>query len=71
MRLLLGIFIGILLTIGGAYIYDSQTATTTTAAEATAPANAQRPLVNWDVASVKWHEVTRRAQSEWRRLAAR
>lgn len=67
MRLLLGIIIGVLLTVGGAYIYDSQRATAATAQASVA----ERPLVNWDVASVKWNQLTGRARSEWHRLAER
>ncbi|HEV2630621.1 MAG TPA: hypothetical protein VGV41_18525 [Pseudolabrys sp.] len=65
MRLLLGVILGVLLTIGGAYVYDSaQERPTTTAA-------APRPLVNWDVAAVKWNGLTTRARYEWTRLAGR
>ena len=63
MRLLFGVILGALLTVGGAYVYDSthEPATTSTVA--------QRPLVNWDVVAVKWNGLTTRARSEWTRLA--
>lgn len=63
MRLLFGVILGVLLTIGGAYVYDSahQRPTTTAAA--------QRPLVNWDVVAVKWNGLTARARTEWTRIA--
>ncbi len=65
MRLLLGIVLGALLTIGGAYLYDSRNA-----AQAADPATAaQRPMVNWDVVGVKWQHLTERARSEWTRVA--
>ena len=64
MRLLLGIILGALLTIGGAYLYDSNSA-----ANATDTAAVQRPMVNWDVVGVKWQSVTERARSEWTRVA--
>jgi hypothetical protein len=64
MRLLLGIILGVGLTIGGAYIYDSHNALDAV----NAPASAQRPLVNWDIVSVKWEHLTVRARSEWTRL---
>jgi len=70
MRLLLGIFLGGLLTVGGAYIYDSHNALDAVNAPAsTAAAPAQRPLVNWDIVSVKWEHLTARARSEWTRVA--
>ena len=67
MRVLLGIFLGAVLIVGGAYLYDSHHA----AQAASAPATAQRPLVNWDVVAVKWDHLTTRARSEWNRIASR
>ncbi|HTT47276.1 MAG TPA: hypothetical protein VMG39_04645 [Pseudolabrys sp.] len=64
MRLLLGIILGAVLTIGGAYLYDSHDAL------ANAQASTQRPLVNWDMVGVKWNHLTERARAEWTRLAA-
>ena len=65
MRLLLGIILGALLTIGGAYLYDSHNATAATETASASP----RPMVNWDVVSVKWQHLTERARSEWTRVA--
>jgi len=65
MRVLFGIVLGIALTIGVAYVYDS----THAAMAASTPTISQRPLVNWDVVAFKWHELAARARTEWRRLA--
>lgn len=65
MRVLLGIILGGLMTVGGAYMYDSWQ----TAAAAHAPATLQKPLVNWDVVGAKWQQFTERARSEWSRPA--
>jgi len=65
MRLLLGIILGALLTIGGAFLYDQHNATQATETAAAAP----RPMVNWDVVGVKWQHLTARARSEWTRVA--
>ena len=65
MRVLLGIILGGVLTIGGAYLYDSHN----TLAAANAPASVQRPMVNWDVVGTKWDQLTERARSEWTRVA--
>jgi hypothetical protein len=65
MRLLFGIILGALLTVGGAYVYDSRNAVQAT----DAPTVAQRPMVNWDVVGVKWQHLTARARSEWVRVA--
>jgi hypothetical protein len=56
MRLLLGIILGGVLTVGGAYLYDSHNAL----AVANAPASVQQPLVNWDVVDTKWQRLTER-----------
>jgi len=66
MRLLLGIILGAILTVGGAYLYDSRTALNAT----NAPASAQRPMVNWDVVNTTWDHVADRARAEWNRLRA-
>lgn len=69
MRLLLGIILGVLLTIGGAYLSDSHNALEATNAPTSAPASAQRPMVNWDIVNTKWQHLTDRARSEWNRVA--
>jgi len=65
MRVLIGIILGGVLTVGGAYVYDSHNALLT----ADAPASVQRPLVNWDVVNTKWNHLTGSARAEWTRLA--
>ena len=65
MRVLLGIILGGILTVGAAYLYDSHQALKA----ANAPASTQRPLVNWDVVGTKWHKLSERARAEWLRRA--
>jgi hypothetical protein len=65
MRVLLGIILGAVLTVGGAYIYDSHHAL----AAANDQAAAQRPLVNWDVVGTTWDRLAARAHAEWIRVA--
>jgi hypothetical protein len=67
MRTLLGIILGVILTVGGAYLYDSHKALEAANTSAAAP----RPLVNWDVVDNKWRKLTARAQAEWVRVAGR
>ena len=55
MRLLFGIILGGVLTVGGAYLYNSHNALEA----ANAPAAAQRPLVNWDIVGTKWAAADR------------
>jgi hypothetical protein len=50
-RVLLGIILGVILTIAGAYAYDSSTGR---AANGLTAAGGQAPLVNWDVVSTRW-----------------
>ena len=52
MRLLLGIIVGVFLTVGFAYLYDAST--TQPSASTTQTNVVQRPMVNWDVVSVDW-----------------
>ena len=66
MRILLGMVLGAVLTVGGAYLYDSHHA----ALAMNAPASAQqRPLVNWDVVAATWSHLAGRARAEWSRIA--
>ncbi len=63
MRVLIGIILGVILTVGGAYLSDSHSAA------AANPSSIQKPMVNWDVVSTKWNHLTERARAEWNRLA--
>ncbi len=54
-----------ILTVGGAYLYDSHNALDAV----NASASAQRPMVNWDIVNTKWQHLTERARSEWNRVA--
>jgi hypothetical protein len=58
--------LGAVLTVGGAYLYDSHHA----ALALNAPASVQRPLVNWDVVAVKWAHLAKRARAEWNKIAS-
>jgi hypothetical protein len=66
MRVLIGIILGAVLTVGGAYLYDSHTVP----GAAPSSAGAQRPMVNWDVVGTKWNHLTERARAEWNRIAS-
>lgn len=64
MRTILGIVLGVVLTVGVAYIYDANHALSAT----TGSAVVERPLVNWDIAGRKWEQLTIRVRGEWNRL---
>ena len=59
MNLLLGILLGILLTIGTAFIADAYSAPTE---------NCSKQIVNWDVAKERLHETTSSIAIGWDRL---
>jgi len=64
MRLILGMILGAMLTVGGVYISDNMTG-------ASAPgASVQRPMVNWDVVSENWRHLTDRVRDHWNNLSA-
>jgi hypothetical protein len=58
MRMFLGIILGFLLTVGGAYVADS-----VSAGEAGA-----RPMVNWDVVAKNVESLTGLAREGWRKI---
>jgi hypothetical protein len=57
MRFILGIIIGCVLTIGGAYVADQLSA-----------AGAKPVMVNWDVVSKNFDSVTTRAREGWKKI---
>jgi hypothetical protein len=56
MRLILGIIIGFMLTVGGAYVADTSAAAGTT------------PMVNWDVVSKNMNTLTGLARDGWKKI---
>jgi hypothetical protein len=69
MRILVGIILGVFLTIGFAYVYDSSTSRTSELGAQTSLD--QRPMVNWDVVSGNWHGWSSSVRNTWNKLAAR
>jgi len=68
MRLLLGMILGAILTVGFAYYYDSMQ----TSSVATGPAaGTNRTMVNWDVVEANWNSFKIKAQTGWTELRAR
>jgi hypothetical protein len=62
MRVLLGIIIGVFLTIGGVYIHDTQFAA--------GKPGVERQMVNWDAVGRNWNQLTARVRQEWNRLTS-
>jgi hypothetical protein len=69
MRYLLGIIVGVILTVGVVYLYDASTSGPSNAAAETSVE--QRPMVNWDVVGRNWQSLTLGVRNTWNRLAAR
>jgi len=69
MRFLLGIIVGIVLTIGVAYMSDASTSGTSHSAIQTS--DEQRPMVNWDVVNSNWQGLYLGVRNTWNKLAAR
>lgn len=68
MNLLPGMILGCLLTIGGAYVYDSMNTSRVATGDV---ANANRTIVNWDVASSDWDTLKTRTREKWAELSAK
>jgi hypothetical protein len=64
MQTLLGIIIGVFLTIGVAYVHDATINPNPPASSAVI----ERPMVNWDVVNNSWRDLRVRVESGWRRL---
>lgn len=62
MRVFIGIIVGILLTVGTAYLVDAMRPAPGPDAVAT------RPMVNWDVVEQNFHSLSSRVQEGWIRL---
>ncbi len=67
MRLLFGMVLGALMTVGLAYFHDSFG----TSAAAGPSAGISRPMVNWDVVESNWNSVKVKAHSGWTELKSR
>jgi hypothetical protein len=64
MRLFLGMILGVVLTLGVAYVHDSTLPT------ASAGTPVERPMVNWDVVRDNVNTLVARAREQWTRLTA-
>jgi hypothetical protein len=68
MRVFLGMILGALLLTVGVYAYDSMQ-TSTVANGGVVQAN--RTIVNWDVAATDWDAMKSRAHEDWIRLSSK
>jgi hypothetical protein len=68
MQTFLGMILGALLLVAGVYAYDSMQ---TSAVANGQVAQANRTIVNWDVAATDWTALKARAHSDWIRLSSK
>jgi hypothetical protein len=68
MRVFLGMILGALLLVAGVYIYDSMQTSTVANGQV---AQANRTIVNWDVAATDWNALKRRAHDDWIKLSSK
>jgi hypothetical protein len=75
MPMLLGIILGVILTIAGAFVYDTNTGRALNGLTPTA-AGGRPPMVNWDVVGDNWEGVKTHLQNAgaevergWKRIA--
>jgi hypothetical protein len=66
MRVFLGMILGALLLVAG--VYDSMSTSTVASGEV---AQANRTIVNWDVAATDWATLKLRAHNDWIRLSSK
>jgi hypothetical protein len=60
--------LGALLLIGGVYVYDSMQTSSVASGEV---AQANRTIVNWDVAKADWNRLKARAHEDWVKISSR
>ena len=68
MRVFLGMILGALLLVAGVYIYDSMSTSPVAGGQM---AQADRTIVNWDVAATDWNAFKARAHSDWIKLSSK
>jgi len=68
MRTLFGMILGALMLVGGVYVYDSMQTSSVANGQV---AQANRTIVNWDVAAADWKALTARAQEGWVKISSK
>jgi hypothetical protein len=74
MPILLGVVLGVFLTVAGAFLYDSTTGRAANGLSPTA-GGGNPPMVNWDVVNARWQglqsglrEVSAEIERGWKKL---
>ncbi len=67
MQTFVGLILGMLLLVCGVYVYDSMQ----TSSVANGQAQANRTIVNWDVAAADWTALKTRAHDDWVKISSK
>jgi hypothetical protein len=68
MRTFFGMILGALLLTAGVYVYDSMNTSSVANGQV---AQANRTIVNWDVAATDWQALKVRAQNDWVKISSK
>lgn len=68
MRTFFGMILGALLLVAGVYVYDSMNTSSVANGQV---AQANRTIVNWDVAATDWQALKVRAQNDWVKISSK
>ena len=68
MRTFVGMILGALLLVAGVYVYDSMQTSSVANGQV---AQANRTIVNWDVAASDWQALKARAHSDWVKISSK
>jgi hypothetical protein len=68
MQTFVGMILGALLLVCGVYVYDSMQTSTVANGQV---AQANRTIVNWDVAAADWTKLKNRAHDDWVKISSK
>jgi hypothetical protein len=68
MQTFIGMILGALLLVCGIYVYDSMQTSSVANGQV---AQANRTIVNWDVAKADWDKLQTRAQEGWVKISSK
>ena len=68
MQTFIGMILGALLLVCGVYVYDSMQTSSVANGQV---AQANRTIVNWDVAKSDWDKLQTRAQEGWVKISSK
>ena len=68
MQTFLGMILGALLLVAGVYVRDSMSTSTVANGQV---AQANRTIVNWDVAAADWSKLKTRAHEDWVKISSK